>query len=430
MKNTAGIQSDPYKFSRLMYILEAAFEYFISLLMIGAYIAKVSTTIGLSDSATGILTSLVSLGLAFQIFALFLANKRPVKRWVSFLHIINQLCFALVYFVPFFQGSKSLRIVLFIVFLMMGHLLNNLINSPKTKWFMDLVDDRRRGSFTATKEIVSLIGGMLFTFLVSTVIDHFEERGDLYHSFLFCGIGILVLTVLHTATLLFSREKEAPVTDKTSFGAMLGDLLKNKRLMRAILVIAVWNIAHYVTTPFLGTYQIKELGFSMTFISLLSVLYSVSRALISKPIGRYGDRASFLKMFRICFLFMALAFGINIFTTPTNGKILYTLYYLLYALGSAGITSGEINLIYECVDREHRMGALALKSTLAGVLGFLTTLAVSPLVSHVQKNGNRFLGIPLYAQQLLSAITLLILIGLLIYVSLLIRRQKDERGEQ
>ena len=135
-------------------------------------------------------------------------------------------------------------------------------------------------------------------------------------------------------------------------------------------------------------------------------------------------------MFRICFLFMALAFGINIFTTPTNGKILYTLYYLLYALGSAGITSGEINLIYECVDREHRMGALALKSTLAGVLGFLTTLAVSPLVSHVQKNDNRFLGIPLYAQQLLSAITLLILIGLLIYVSLLIRRQKDERGEQ
>ena len=47
---------DPYKFSRLMYILEAAFEYFISLLVIGAYIAKVATAIGLPDSITGILT--------------------------------------------------------------------------------------------------------------------------------------------------------------------------------------------------------------------------------------------------------------------------------------------------------------------------------------------------------------------------------------
>ncbi|MBQ8432176.1 MAG: MFS transporter [Clostridia bacterium] len=417
---------DHAPFYRLMYILEAAFEYFISLLMIGAYIAKVATTIGLSDSTTGILTSLVSLGLAFQIVAIFLAGKRPVKRWVSLLHITNQLCFSLVYFVPFLEVSKSVRIALFILFLMVGHILNNVVNSPKTKWFMDFVDDKKRGSFTATKEIVSLIGGMLFTFFVSAVIDHFEARDDLYHAFLFCGIGIFVLMLLHTATLLLTKEKETELPPKSSFGSMLGDLLKNKKLLRSILIIALWNVANYVTTPFLGTYQIKELGFSMVFVSLLSVLYSVSRALISKPIGRYGDKTSFLKMFQVCFSFMALAFGLNVFTTPENGQWMFPLYYLLYALGAAGITSGEINLIYECVDHDHRVGALALKSSLSGVLGFVTTLAVSPLVTYVQSNGNRFLGIPLYAQQLLSAITTLILIGLLIYIHRLIKKQENE----
>lgn len=419
----SGQIKDPYKFSRLMYILEAAFEYFISLLVIGAYIAKVATAIGLSDSLTGILTSFVSLCLGFQCVAIFLADKTPVKRWVSLLHVINQLSFALVYFVPFFNTSKQLKIALFIVFLLLGHILNNVVNSPKTKWFMDLVDDRKRGSFTATKEIVSLMGGMLFTFSVSAVIDALEARGNTYGAFLFCGIGIFVLMMLHTATLLLSKEKKTPPAPKTSAGSTVGALLGNKRLMKAILLITLWNVASHVTTPFLGTYQIKELGFSMVFISLLTVLYSVSRALIAKPLGRYADRTSFLNMFNVCFLFMAAAFAVNIFTTPENGRILFPLHYLLFALGSAGITSGEINLIYESVEREQRMGALALKSTLSGLAGFAASLLVSPLVDRIQANGNRFWGMHLYAQQVLSAITLSITVILLIYINTIMRKK-------
>jgi predicted MFS family arabinose efflux permease len=264
---------------------------------------------------------------------------------------------------------------------------------------------------------------MVFTFSVSYVIDYFEATGNMQGSFLFCGIGIFVLMMLHTATLLLSKEKKTPPSPKTSAGKAIGDLFKNKRLMKAILLITLWNVASHITTPFLGTYQIKELGFSMVFISLLTVLYSVSRSLISKPLGRYADRTSFVNMLNVCYLFMAAAFAVNMFTTPENGKLLFSIHYLLYALGCAGITSSEINLIYESVDHEHRMGALALKSTVAGLSGFAASLLVSPLVDYIQKNGNRFWGMDLYAQQVLSAITLLITIGLLIYTNTVMRKK-------
>ena len=84
---------DGYEASRFLYILEAMFEHFIALLTSGAYIAKLSTSIGVSDGITGILTAFVSLGGTFQIIAIFLAQKRPVKRWVTFLHTLNQLAF-------------------------------------------------------------------------------------------------------------------------------------------------------------------------------------------------------------------------------------------------------------------------------------------------------------------------------------------------
>ena len=127
-------EKDIYKNSRFFYILEAAFEYFISILVGGAYLAKVSSSLGISDGLTGILTAFVSLGCGFQMVAIFLSNKRPVKGWVTLLHSLNQLFFALIYLVPFIRLSKQVKILLFIGFLLLGHIINNVVNSPKINW--------------------------------------------------------------------------------------------------------------------------------------------------------------------------------------------------------------------------------------------------------------------------------------------------------
>ncbi len=419
------MEKDGYKFSRFMYILEAAFEYFIALLAEGAYLAKVTTAIGVPDSLTGILTSFVSLGCGFQIIAVFFAGRHSVKHWVTILHSLNQIFFALVYFVPFVKVSQTQKTLLFIVFLLSGHILNNIVNSPKINWFMSLVDDRKRGSFTAGKEMISLAGGVVFSFIVGKIIDHYEACGDLYNAFLFCGIGILVLMLLHTLTLILSREKPCGKTEKIPTKKLLSELFRNKDLLKVIFIFVLWNVANYATVPFYGTYQIKELGFSMTFVSILAALYAVCRSVFSKPMGRYADKYSFTKMLNICFIIQAFAFAVNIFAVPSNGKIFYTAYYMLFSIAMAGISSGSINLIYEYVDKEKRVGALALKNSLAGLAGFFATLATSVLVEHIQKNGNTFLGINVYAQQVVSAIGLAVVLLTLPCLNKMIRKRKD-----
>ena len=383
---------DIYKTSRILYILEATFEYFISMLVMGAYLAKITSSIGISDTLTGILTSFVSLGCGFQIIAIFLANKRPVKRWVTILHSINQLAFALIYLVPFIKLTKVAKIVLFIAFLLIGHIINNVVNSSKINWFMSLVDDNKRGCFTANKEMVSLIGGMVFSFAMGAIIDHFEAIGNQNGVFIVCGLSVFGLMLLHSATLILSKEKPVEEKEKISNKQLLCELIKDKNLFKVILISVLWNVVNYSSTPFYGSYQIKELGFTMTFVSILSAAYAVVRTVFSKPMGKFADKYSFAKMLNICFIIMLVGFGLNMFTVPENGKILYTIYYMLNAVAMAGINSATINLIYDYVDKEKRIGALALKSTLAGFAGFFTTLLVSPLVSYIQENGNSFLG--------------------------------------
>ena len=421
MENSEVLVKDEYKTSRTLYVIEAALEYFISILVGGAYLAKVSTSIGVSDAVTGILSAFVSLGLSFQMVAIFLAKYQPVKKWVTILHTLNQLAFALVYVVPFFEISKTAKTVLFIIFLLLGHSVNNVVNSPKINWFMTLIDDKKRGTFTANKEIVSLIGGMIFTFIVGQIMDACEAAGNIKAAFVFCGVGIFVLMLLHTATLIFSKEKPVEEKEKTPTKQMLSGLIRDKNLWKVVMVSVLWNVSHYVATPFYGTYQINELGFSMTFISLLSAGYSILRATCSRPMGKIADKTSFAKMLNICFIVAMVGFAINTFTTPANGKILYTAYYLCYAVAMAGINSGSINLIYDYVDKENRMGAFAFKSAIAGVAGFLTTRACSPLVAYIQANGNTFLGLHVYAQQVTSAFAVLLIGVLLIYLNTVVR---------
>ena len=79
-------------------------------------------------------------------------------------------------------------------------------------------------------------------------------------------------------------------------------------------------------------------------------------------------------MLSVCFIVETAAFAINAFTVPTNGKVFYTVYYMLDAVGMAGINSGAINLIYDYTEKERRTEALALKNAFSGFADFFTTL--------------------------------------------------------
>lgn len=421
---------DEYKTSRFLYIIEAALEYFISLLVSGAYLAKITSTIGLSDGLIGVLTSFVSLGCGFQIIAVFLANRRPVKRWVTILHSINQLFFALIYLVPFVKIGKTEKTVCFIVFLLFGHIINNIVNAPKINWYMSLVDDHKRGRFTANKEIVSLLGGMIFSFSMGAVIDYYEEIGDVNGAFIVCGLSVFGLMLLHTATLLCSKEKPCENSEKISVRKMFGEAIKDRSLFKVIFVAVLWNIANCAATPFYGTYQIKELGFSMTFVSLLAALYAICRSIFSRPMGKFADKYSFKSMLNICFAIMAVAFGLNVFMVPGNGKVVYTIHYILNATGMAGINSATINLIYDYVDRNRQMSALALQSTVSGFAGFFTTLLVSPLVSYIQDRGNMFLGMNVYAQQVVSFFSAILIVALIFYLNIGLRKIQSRPKEE
>ena len=73
-------------------------------------------------------------------------------------------------------------------------------------------------------------------------------------------------------------------------------VLTDKTIVKVIMTSVFWTISNHIVVSFFGTYQVNELGFSMKFITIISILNAFSRVPCSFVFGKYADKYSFAKM--------------------------------------------------------------------------------------------------------------------------------------
>jgi Na+/melibiose symporter-like transporter len=236
---------------------------------------------------------------------------------------------------------------------------------------------------------------------------------------------IFGLMCVNTVSLLVAVEKETTEKTKISLQKTLSELFSNKDLRNVFIVFILYRIANHSCNPFYGSYQINELGFTMNYVFIISTVGHAVRILVSRFMGRYADKRSFAHMLEKCFLALGCSFLCIVFTVPSNGKIMFILHSVFSSIAGAGITSSLVNLVFDYAEPDKRSDALAVSQAIAGVVGFFSTLAVSPLVSIIQSNGNKFLGMDLYAQQVVSVIGALFIILAAVYIRITLIKKKS-----
>lgn len=413
--------------TRIAYIVEAGFEHFISLFVSGALLVYVLEALGINDALKGIISGFTTFACSAQLVAIFLSGKQ-VKCIVTIGHILNQLCFVLLYLLPIFEIPQAVKVAVFVILLCLGHLLNNAINPSKITMFMASVPDSKRGSFTATKEMISLAGGIGISILFGWFADTFCTADGSPSStyYIICCCALFLMMAIHTATILIAREKPAE-RKKVAFSKTLRMMVTNKNLLKVIVVGMLWNIASSLSVSFFSSYLQKELAFSMTLITIMTSIGSVCRIAVSPLVGRIADKKSFSYSMTLCFAIAAAAFSFNIFAAPGPARWLHLVYICLQAFAMAGINSGVINLIYDYVDPEDRSAALGIKNAIGGILAFLAALIGGAILDGIQAlpGGTlRIFNVPVYAQQVLSVLSLTVIIILIIYMRVVIAPMK------
>ena len=424
----AEINERTRKRGQLMYIIEAAVEYLISILVSGSYLATLTREIGISDSLTGILSSFISLGCLFQLLSM-LFYRRRVKGMVVVMSVANQLLFLLLYIIPLLGVGKLLKVALFVAAIFIAYVIYNFAHPKKINWLMSLVDDDHRGRFTANKEIVSLIAGIVFSFCMGALVDYYAARGQIRTAFILSAVVIFVLMSLHTVNMLMTVEPDTPIKPKTRMFVNIRDVISNKSVIKVTVMFVLYYISTYIAVPFYGTYQINELDFSLTLVSALTVASSLVRILFSRFWGTYADKHSFASMMEKCMIVLALGYLAVALATPANGIVMFVIYYVCYGIALGGINSALINLVFDYVAPDKRADSLAICQATSGLVGFLATLLVSPLFYTVQKAGNRLFGVTVYAQQIVSAGSVVVVLGAILFVRVALRSEENRKQQ-
>ena len=424
------LNQKPYKRSRGMYIAFAALEYLIAILLSGSFLARLTGELGISDGLTGVISSFVSLGCLFQLISMFIKPKSS-KRFTIYMTLVNNLLFMCLYILPLLDLSQTVKTVAFVGIILLAYLIYNIASPSKTNWHMSLVDDKQRGIFSANKEIISLISGIVFTFLMGRIIDYYKGIGDLRTAFLICAVCIFVVGTASLLTMIFTVE--TPLTQSQSgkqenlFRGML-QVFKDKTVLKITCLFILWKVATYSATSFYGSYEIHDLALGQTVIAALTASGSIARILVSRFWGKYADKNSFARMIRLCFLIAMAAYTTVVFATPKIGVICFAIYYILHGVAMGGINSALINLVFDYVAVEKRSDSIALSQAISGAMGFLATVCASPLVTYIQGNGNRIFGVNLYAQQLLSVVAVLMTGVCILYVTFVFIRKDNKKA--
>lgn len=431
------------KKNQTAYIFEAALEYFIDIMIKTTFITALLMNIGVSQGTAGIITSLASLGFTAQFFSvLFINPGNRIKKMSSLLHLTNQLLFVIMYLVPGVNIPSGAKMLIVAGLYLAGNLIHYTIFPFKFDWMMSYVPNKERGIFTANKEIVSLLGGIVFSNIMGVVIDHYKAIGKEETGFVISAITIFVLCILHLVTILAVKDPEGYTNvysgnnEKKSIRSILKITLFDNKVNKVILLDVMWHIGTGISTAFFSIYAQQTMELTVVSITVITAISSLLRVLVSKFFGRMADKYSWAKMMQISFLIGAFAFlmfalanpgncmTLNLFGLKVKINIFYTLYVWILAIYSAGSNSGMTNITFDYVSKENRRYALGIKSAIGGLVAFIATFAVRGFVDAYANGVFKLFGVTIYSQQILAFAACLIFLFIVVYINKVIMKLK------
>ena len=420
-------ETKEYKKSRKAYIIQCTVEYFVSCLVADAFLAKLLTHLGFSDALTGVISSFVSLAFMFQLLSVFLVKKmRNTKRTVIFFDSLSQVFFMSIYIVPFLSVPREVKTLLVVGAILTAYIFKYLVIGVYFKWANSFVEPTKRATYSAKKEMISLITGIAFTLFVGYAMDGFEASGNIEGSFIFLSVVLLILNICNFVSLiLIARDKtdDEPKEETTSLRMVAKNTFRNKNFVNVVILGIIWDVGRFVSIGFLGTFKTNDLLMTVGTVQLINMAASLARFFVSIPFGKFSDKTSFATGIKVALIIVAVGFGFNMFTTPDTWWCI-VVYTLCMSIGMAGLNQNMFNISYSYVPKEYVVQAMAIKNSIGGVLGFGVTLLSSRFMEFIQARDNIVFGVHIYGQQILSAISFIILLGGAVFVHKVIEKQK------
>lgn len=422
--NKEPLTDEDMYISRNLSTLEGSTARTIFTLTGGAFLVGFAKYLGANDQIAGIIAAVPVLAGIIMAFSPILFERLENRKSIICLFcFIGRLMLGAMILIPFYNVSNKIKLILLMTIFLMANLFIQFTLPAVQAWQLNITPEGIRGSYFGKRESIVLGTVTVLTLLMGQILDKFEKIGQQFTGFVVLYTLVIILAVFNI--IIFSRIKEpkSKVGDvKLSLRKVLTLPIINKKFMRLVLLLIIWNFGFQLGTPFTVVYMVSGLKLSYGVITLLAVLASVTSVVFVRYWGRVADNKSWIYLLKLMVILQMLSFFIWFLINKYTLAPLLPVAHILSGAAISGVNIAVGNLQYEYSPEENKTVFLGFSSAVGGVFGFSGTIVGSYLMKAAEKYNISVFNFNIGNLQLLFLLAGVILVGCILCVRFIARK--------
>ena len=346
--NDAQLLHNPLYEQQRLFILQAMAATAVTLLSTGSVLNGLMLKLGFSDSLTSIVALFPNIIGIVAVFApMFWERVARRKRPLAIMLIVARaliFCLSLTALLPF-----DARQPVFIALKVLACVLSSSAAIAVNIWFVAIAPEEIRGRYTSMRMMFSLIVSIALPPCSGILLDVMGRSFLSYGIVLFMSMAFGLLEVRYFWRM---AEPEYAPLPRVNIKSMFTIPVKNAKFMRFLLIMFLFYIITQMSCAVTQVYMLKYLGFSYTYIAIISSLMAVYQFIAYRSVGRLQDKLGPTRMMQIGILLIATEICIWGFTPPAAMMYVLPLAYLFAASGNAAFNIAIFSRRYQIIPRE------------------------------------------------------------------------------
>ncbi|WP_375420970.1 MFS transporter [uncultured Sphingomonas sp.] len=331
-------------------LVDAAFATAIGALNSGVVLLALALHIGASNVQIGLLAAIPLLTQTLQAPAVSLVERVRRRRLISLACVFGARLSLPVYAAVPLIADPDLAVAVLVAAAIVHYGLNAVGACSWNSWMRDLLPEDQLGAFFARRNLYGTAVGAAATLIAALALDRAGpgDGGDSVYVALYAA-GFLCGLVSTAALAQVPEPSMGPARGRSSLARLLLQPLRDRNFRSVLRYIASWQFAVNLATPFFTVYFVRELGYSMGFVLVLTVVSQLANAAVVRGWGRLSDRyanKSVLSvaspLYLVCIAATAFA---GEFGAGTGRSVYLVLLHLVMGAAQAGVGLAAGNIV-------------------------------------------------------------------------------------
>jgi len=360
-------------------VVEAAFSGGAAALTTGVILTAFALHLGASNFMVGVLASAPFLAQLLQIPGIVLVERlRQRKRIAVLTSILGRLMLGVMAMTALFTGWTPLIVFLAAQLVLCG--LGAIGTCAWNAWLRDLAPEAKLGQVfarrTAWLTAINLGLGLAAALALDLTAPGSVTRNWVFASMFAAGC----ITGLISARIVAQMPEPTmpPPVGSIGLRELLTQPFRDPNFSRLLAFVGSWQFAVNLATPFFTVYIVKQLGFDLSFVLVLSVASQIANLLALRSWGALSDRFANKSVLAVSapiyILSIVAMIGASQIDDRDFVKIWLIALHLLMGASVAGVTLGSTNIALKLSPRGSATAYVAASAIVTAIAAGLAPI--------------------------------------------------------